>query len=108
MATAQVTLTDPSGTIDMKISAADGLIPALVSYWRTQSNPRTGIKYGFHDDGSEASDEEVARRFFGQLYMVEVRDMLEASAVAKAQAASEATYEAEKAKFPPIDFNKII
>jgi hypothetical protein len=107
MATAQVILTDPSGSHDMKIEAADGLIPGLIAYWRTQKNPRTGVAYGFVDD-KPVTDDEVVRRFFGQLYTVEVRDMLEAMARAKAEVASTATYEAEMAKFPPIEFTKVI
>lgn len=94
MAQAQVKFIDPDFSIDMAIESEDGLIPDLVAFWRANPSygqiPRTvmvptivGKDAEGNDESREiprvvydpASDEEVVRRFFGQLYMREVAAM---------------------------------
>jgi hypothetical protein len=130
MATAYIQLTDPALTVEMKINAPDGLLPALAQWIidTSQRDPVTGADLGYKTetimvdvvtgkdaDGVDIVEQrattvrnplplgEVYNKLFGQMYYGWVGKMVKEQAAVKAKAAADAII--AKAAVP--DFSKI-
>lgn len=130
MATAQITLTDSALTVEMKINAPDGLLPALAQWIidTSQKDPVTGADLGYKTetvmvdvvtgkdaDGKGITEQrettvrnplplgEVYNKLFGQMYYGWVGRMIKD----KAEKEAKADYDAKMAKAAVPDFSKI-
>lgn len=130
MATAQITLTDPALTVEMKINAPDGLLPALAQWIidtqqvDTVTNADLGYKTeivmvdvvtGKDANGADIIEQrattvrnplphaEVYNKLFGQMYYGWVGKMVKAQAEAEAKA----DYDKRMAQAAIPDYTKI-